>query len=224
MPRQVNFCLGFLNRAPTISVQTPMKTRSLGLLVLLLAFQVARAQSPSGTLSYDIDGSNGPLLWNSTGVELFDPPVATVDHQDSFGILWANRWPVGRISGDTTNTYVRAWFRDSFWEQQYFPYGGIAVFQTESLNLTVDPDALALAGTQTISEKRVEFSFFFRHFLSSSNDTTDVSFPLTDGNDGHWNLELNLTAFGNYVRGSATITFANAETQQFRVNGKTSIY
>src|SRR5438132_7596764 len=181
-----------------------MKTKLLTL-VALLTLTLARAQVPEGSLSFDINAENGPLLWNVTGVELFDPPLATIDYQDSWGTLWAGRWPIARIWGDGTNTTVRAWVQDSWWDTSFFPFGGIAVFQTSSLDLTVDTESLALTGTQTIKEKRVEIHYFFRHFLSSSNETTDVSFPLTDGNDGSWNLQLNLTPFGTYLRGDATI-------------------
>src|SRR5437879_3678459 len=121
-----------------------MKTRCLGLVVVvLLTVQFARAQAPDGTFSFDFTADNGPLLWNVTGVELFDPPMTTVDHQDSFGILWSNRWPVGRIFGDGTNTFVRAAFRNFSWEQQGPGWGGIGVFQFGSLDLTLDTSGLA---------------------------------------------------------------------------------
>src|ERR1041385_5059215 len=194
-----------------------MKT-TLASLFSVLTLPLARAQAPSGTYSYDISAdTGGPLLWNVTGVELFDPLIATVDRQDSWGTLWSSHWPIGQLRGDGTNTFVRAWFQNSSWEQQFFPFGGIALFQTGSLDLTLDTNSFALSGTQTLREKRVEISFFHRTLLSSSNETSEVSFPLTDGNDGHWNLQLNLTPWGSYIRGDATITFANDETQRFCV-------
>jgi len=202
-----------------------MKTTSFVGLLAVLTFNLARAQAPSGTFSYDITADTGPLLWNVTGVELFDPPMVTVDHQDAWGILWAsNHWPIGRLYGNGSNTTVRALFIQSTWEQHYYPFGGIVELQKGSLNLTLDPEALALNGTQSLKEQRIEYGFWRRHTLESTNSTTDASFPLTDGNDGSWNLPINLIASGNYVRGDATITFANAETQRFRVNGKTSSF
>lgn len=199
-----------------------MKIKVFVGLLTVLSFVSVRAQAPNGSFSYDITADTGPLLWNVTGVQLFDPPMATVDHQDGWGTLWANHWPIGRLCGNGSNTTVRASFRQSTWEQRYFPFGGIVDFQCGSLDLTLDPEALALNGTQNLKEQRIEYHFWSRHLLDSTNSTNDVSFPLTDGNDGHWNLQLNLTANGNYVRGDATITFANAETQRFWVNGKTS--
>jgi len=50
-----------------------MKTTSFVGLLAVLTFNLARAQAPSGTFSYDITADTGPLLWNVTGVELFDP-------------------------------------------------------------------------------------------------------------------------------------------------------
>jgi hypothetical protein len=201
-----------------------MKTTSLIGLLATLTFTLARAQAPSGSFSYDIAADTGPLLWNITGVQLFDPPMATVAHQDGWGILWSNRWPIGRLYGDGSNTFVRASFHQSTWEQRYYPFGGIVDIQSGFLDLALDSSALALSGTQMLHQQRIQFGFWRRHVLDSTNETSDVSFPLTDGNDGSWNLQLNLTASGNFVRGDATITFANAETQGFRVNGKTSSF
>src|SRR5205823_2813984 len=163
----------------------------------------------------------GPLLWNFKGVDLFDPPLATVDFQDSWGTLWSNNWAVGQVWGDGNTVRVRARLRDWSWDQSYFPYQ-VAIFRSASLNLTLDTNVLALTGTQSITERSVVYGYYFGHTISYSNDTSDVTFPLPDGNDGHWNLELNLAPVGNYERGTATITFANDETQNFRVNGRYS--
>jgi hypothetical protein len=201
-----------------------MKTTSFVGLLGLLTVTLARGQAPSGSFSFDITADTGPLLWNVTGVQLFDPPIETVDHQDGWGILWANHWPIGRLSGNGTNITVRSSFRQSTWEQRYFPFGGIVDLESGFLDLTLDAGALALNGTQTLKEQRIEYGFWRRRILDGTNETSDVSFPLTDGNEGDWNLQLNLTAFANYARGDATITFANGETQHFRVNGKTSSF
>src|SRR5436190_11876731 len=139
-----------------------MKTTSLvGLLVTLTFTAVrAQAQAPSGSFSFDITADTGPLLWNVTGVQLFDPPMAAVDHQDGFGTLWANHWPIGRLWGDGSNTLVRASFRQSTWEQRNYPFGGIVDLQSGFLDLTLDPEALALSGTQTLKEQRIEYRFW----------------------------------------------------------------
>jgi len=128
------------------------------------------------------------------------------------------------VWGNAPAPRVRAWIYDSWWDETYFPFGGRATSRTVSLNLTLDTNTLALAGTQVIRERQVEISFFHRHTISSTNDQSEVSFPLVDGNDGHWNLELNLTPHGSYLSGDAKITYANGEMQQFRANGRYSFF
>src|SRR2546430_17232113 len=114
-----------------------MKTSLLTLLVAS-AISLARAQAPSGTNSFDINADTGPLLWNFKGVDLFDPPLATVDFQNSWGTLWSNHWAVGQVWGDGNTTRVRAGLNDWWWDQTFYPYGGIAEFRLSLLNLTLD--------------------------------------------------------------------------------------
>ena len=196
-----------------------MKTYLLSL-ISALALSVARAQVPEGVYSYDISAETGPALWNLAGTELFDPLLVTVDRQDGWGRLWADNSIVGQVWGNSITNRVKARVSDSWWDQLYFPFGGIAIFQTACLDLGLDSTSLSLTGAQVLRECEVEIKLFRKRIISSTTDSTDVSFPLTEGNDGSWNLELDLTPFGNYLRGTATITFANGETQQFRVNGK----
>jgi hypothetical protein len=200
-----------------------MKTLLLSLLTAGLVLS-ARAQAPEGTFSYDFAADSGGALWNFTGIELFDPSLATVDRQDGWGDLWSNGDWIGSVYGDGRSVRVRATIFDSWWEETYYPWGGKAVFQNSSLNLTLDTNALALAGTQVLRERVVDYGRFFRHTLSNTTDRSDVSFALPEGNDGHWNLQLTLTPHGTYLSGDAVVTFANGETQEFHVSGKYSSF
>ena len=191
-------------------------------LILLLGvfwLGICAAEEPQGDYSYDFSADNGSALWNVLGDYSTDFLSFTIDDQDGWGQLWSGDTYLGYITGNGRSTRLKLFVSNSDSAPDPNGPGTIRTDTQGFLSLRVDTNTFSLTGTEYVIERRKEFFPFFFTFLDGDTHQESVRLPLSDGNDGHWDLALNITTNGNWLSGNATITFANGATMDFSVRG-----
>jgi hypothetical protein len=177
---------------------------------------VSFADEPQGPLSYDFSVASGAPLWDFAGQYASDTASFTIDQQSGWGTLQANDRFIGFVSGNNIKPRLTMAFRTSTWAGEPFSPGSVRTETAQLLTLKLDPATLTLVGKDTMIQKQRGYDPFT---FAVGASRTNVTFPLTDGNDGHWNLSLNLLPLGNYLNGDATVNFADGSSGTFIVHG-----
>jgi hypothetical protein len=193
--------------------------KNLTLLLGIFWLGVCSADEPLGNYSYDFSADNGSVLWNVLGDYSTDFLHFTIDDQDGWGQLWSGDTYLGYITGNGRATRLKLFVRNSDSAPNSDGSGTIRTDTQGFLSLKVDTNTFSLIGTEYVTQRRKGFFPFFFNFLGGDSHQDSVSLPLSDGNDGHWNLSLTITNSGNWLKGDATITFANGATMDFSVRG-----
>jgi hypothetical protein len=196
-----------------------MKTRLLALFSIMW-LGICLADVPQGTYTYSFSaGSGGPLLWSLIGDYSGDSVSFSIDTQDGRGGLWSSNRFMGFVSGTLSSTRARLWLQQRTWQGDPYAPGSVRTDSFHFLNLKVDTNFFTLSGSDYFFEKQRGF-FPFSFWFDSQKQS--VIFPLPNGNDGSWSLELDLTANVDMLTGTATITYVNGTTATFNVRGRHS--